>query len=224
MLKKPQQKRIGDIMIYRVDTTTKINDNWMLSIYTYLSEYMEGVTYDANTSTITFFDRFSYYMSGQTLYLKYGSRVIEIGGRWDKSGGYITYTFILSDNHMYLNCTPNSGDGRMSFTYLKDAQDNYYASASEYRGGLPLVYDYTYYNTSIESSIEGYTLPKAINCTSPTGKILYSNKAIINHSNSITTVIPNVYSCSNVTRFSTITIAGVNYFAIDTNNLVLMGE
>ena len=210
-------------MIYRVDTTTKINNNWMLSIYTYLSEYMEGVTYDTDTSTITFFDKFSFYLRNeqQTLYLKYGTRVIEIGGKWNKSGGTITYTFILSDNHMYLNCVPNSGAGRIAITYVKDAQGIYYAGGLEYRGDLPSIYGFTYYNTSVESSMEGYTLPIAINCASPTGKIFYSNKAIINHSNVSTVLIPNVYSCSNVTRFATVTIAGANYFAIDTNNLVL---
>ena len=207
-------------MIYRVDTVT--HNGWMQTIYNYLSEYMENLSYNADTNTITFFNRFSFYMTGQTLFLKYGEHVIEIGGSWNITGSTITFTFILSDNFMYLNGVPNSGDGRIAIAYMKDAQDNYYVGGADYRGDLISIYNITYYNTSVVSFGENYTLPKAINCTSPTGKIFYSNTAIINHNNAITTVIPNVYSCSNVTRFATVTIAGANYFAIDTNNLVLM--
>ena len=160
-------------------------------------------------------------MDVSTLYLKYGSNSIRYT-TWDISGGTIQFTFVLSDNFMYLSGVPSSGDGRIVMSYFKDAQGNYYAGGSEHRGGLLPIYSITYYNTSVENLAENYTIPKAINCTSPTGKILYSSKAIITHNDAATVVIPNVYSNSNVTRFSTVTIAGTNYFAIDTNNLVLL--
>lgn len=207
-------------MIYRIDTIA--NSGWIQTLYNYLSNYIEGLSYDSGTDTLTFFNKFSYYITSNHIHLKYESLDVDLGGGWDIGGGSISFTFILTDNFMYLNGIPNGGDGRITISYLKDAQENYYASGADYRGSLKSIYDLIYYNTSESSTAENYTMPKAINCNSSVGKIYYSNRAIIIHGSSITTVIPNICSCSNVTRFSTVTINGSNYFAIDTNNLVLV--
>ena len=211
-------------MIYRSDTITRPSGTWPEIIYTYLSNFLDGLTFDENNQEVTFFNKFSFSVStSESFYLNYLDRTVSLYTGWDTAGSPMTFTLILNDNLLLLNMEPYGHDGRVAIGYVKDGQGNYYVGGAIFRGTVYSIYDFNYYNTS--SSVgEYYTFPRVLNYTSTPGKILYSNKAVINNSNASTIVIPNVYSCSNVTRFSTVTILGDNYFAIDTNNLFLIDD
>ena len=211
-------------MIYRSDTITRPDGSWPKIIYTYLSNFLDGLTFDENNQEVTFFNKFSFSTpTADSFYLNYLDKTVNLYTGWDTAGGPVTFTLILNDNLLLLSMEPYGHDGRVAISYVKDSQNNYYVGGVIFRGVVYSIYDFYYYNTS--SSVgEYYTFPRVLNFTSTPGKILYSNKAVINNSNASTIIIPNVYSCSNVTRFSTVTILGDNYFAIETNNLFLIDE
>lgn len=81
------------------------------------------------------------------------------------------------------------------------------------------LYGASFFRCSDSSS--GYSMPKIINFAAPAGHIAYSPISPITLNGTYVTSIDEVYSCSTVTRGSTIALPnGENYRAIETNSMI----
>lgn len=81
------------------------------------------------------------------------------------------------------------------------------------------LYGAAFFRASDSSS--GYSMPKVVNFAAPAGHIAYSPICPITLNGTYVTSIDEVYSCSTVTRGSTIALPnGENYRAIETNSMI----
>lgn len=218
-------------MIYRVDYGRFITDGiqWGQSIYNYLNQYIDGLTYEADTYKVNFWDLFKIRVSrtGSTtsMYITFpnGSEV-NIGGANDISWGENWYfTLAKTDNFMHL---------RMQHIYNNPPIVNIFWSKDDkgnnYGGGVmgpnqifynDLIYKLDNTTSTISST---YSPVRLLNFTAASYKLAFSEIAIASTSGDQSFIIQDLCSCSAMARGATVTIQGDNYVALDTNTLLLL--
>lgn len=209
-------------MIYRHDSWGW--GNLPDQVYEYLSNFIPDITYAAATGTMTFFDKFAFTIvpnnNWPTLSLTYGSNRIEWGAEamYREKDVY----FVLTDDFMQLKIYfPNYGQRWMIISYIKTADGRYYAG-----GSVNSQTEYTIYNTpyyDIQDALPTYfNFPKILNFGAVAGKVVYAEQTPLVYNNTSIEYFDTIYCCSTVPIRSTVSIGNDNYFALDTNNLILI--
>lgn len=112
--------------------------------------------------------------------------------------------------------------GHMCFAMITDGDKNYFAG---YNNGSPVTFagiTSMYFYKTLDATA-GYTVPKMINFTAPTGSICYSSILPVQNSNGLAFYCADIFSCSTVSIGANIALPnGKNYFAIDANAMVVI--
>ena len=218
-------------MIYRVDHGRFITDGaqWGESIYNYLNQYIDGLTYETETYKVNFWDLFKIRVtrngSTTSMYITFpnGSEVAAGGANdiaWDAD-----WYFILAktDNFMHLRMQhPSSGHFIVNIFWSKDDEGNNYGGGVA--GPNPTFYNDIIYklDNTTSSASPTYSPTRLLNFTTASYKLAFSEIAVISTAGDQSFIIHDLCSCSAMTRGATVTIQGDNYVALDTNTLLLL--
>ena len=214
-------------MIYRVDNGYFITDNnqWGASIYAYLSQYLDGLSYDTETYKIDFWGIFKIRVTrdGSTtrLYMTTsdGSEV-SLGGANDVTT-WVNWTFTLvkTDNFLYFRMQhPWNNGGCYELVWANDGANYVGGNAT---GSIGL----TFYDSAIykmPSTQSPYYPVKLLNFTTVSSKLAFSEIAIAITEGNQSFMLQDLCSCSNISKGSVVTIQGDNYVALDTNTLIML--
>ena len=217
-------------MIYRVDYGRFINDGaqWGQSIYNYLKQYIDGLTYEADTYKVNFWDLFKIRVSrtgnSTIMYITFpnGSEV-NIGGADDISWQEPWYfTLAKTNNFMHPRMQHSYNIPIANIFWSKDDKGNNYGGGA--MGNTSTFYNDLIYKldntTSATSST--YSPVRLLNFTAASYKLAFSEIAIASTSGDQSFIIQDLCSCSAMARGATVTIQGDNYVTLDTNTLLLL--
>ena len=165
--------------------------------------------------------------SGNTLnvtIVSNGSTIFTGAGGYDYYPQPLVHIFtVISDNliyfHIYRNTTGgDTGTRDFVIAYVTDGNNNYFAGGTYYNG-VRDIHDINCYN--LDTLASGYVFPKTINFAAPAGSILYSSLAPFSNGGSFAFFAKDLYSCSTVSRGSTIALPnGKVFISIGTNAMV----
>lgn len=146
------------------------------------------------------------------------------------SGGYDYYPqplvhifTVISDNliyfHIYRNTTGgDTGTRDFVIAYVTDGNNNYFAGGI-YNNGVIDIHNVSCYN--LDTLASGYAFPRTINFSAPAGNILYSSISPFTNGGNFAFFVKDVYSCSTVSRGSTIALPnGKVFVSIGTNVMI----
>ena len=216
-------------MIYRTDYGKFITSrfNWGESIYNYLNQFITGLTYDSETNTVDFWGKFKIriteFQGVHTLYFTPTNGIeLGLGSCSDVAWSANWYaTLVKTDNFFFFSMKHEyNNPPTFNIFWAKDKND------IEYAGGI-FVGNAKFYNSQIYkldgstiSTSPAYYPVKFLDFTAPSFKLAFSDIAIAATSGNQSFIIPDLCSCSTVTKGDNLTIQGDNYAAIDTNTLV----
>lgn len=209
-------------MIYRHDAFP--TGNLPLLIYNYLSNFISDLTYDSDTGTITFFDKFSFTTEPgaglPTLTLRWGTNAISWGGGLGMGGTSDVY-LIYGEDFMYLKICQSRENRWVVMSYVKIDENRYIVGGTLGDRPEPSFYNINYYDTS-SAIVCKYNFPKVMPFEAAPGKIVYAEQSPLSYNDTDVVFVDSIYSCSTVPLRSTVSIGNDNYLAVDTNNLVLL--
>ena len=193
------------------------------TIYNYLSNYIDGLSYDDDTATIDFFGKFSYTipkMSHPTMTLSFNNVSVTFGGGLGMGGSSDVY-LIYGEDFMYLKIC-RSGESRwVVLSYFKLPDGRYVAGGTLGDRPEPSLYNIRYYNTA-EPLACLYQFKQVMPFGAAPGKIVYAEQSPVVYSDTDIIFSDNIYCCSSVPIRSTVSIGNDNYIAIDTNSIVVL--
>ena len=208
-------------MIYRHDTMPQ--GDIAPTIYNYLSNYIEGLSYDEATATIDFFGKFSYTIpktSHPQMTLSFNGNSVSWGGGLGMAGSSDMY-LILGDDFMYLKILRSYESRWVVLSYVKLSETRYLAGGTLGDRPEPSFYNINYYDTS-SAIVCKYNFPKVMPFEAAPGKIVYAEQSPLTYSDTDIVFVDSIYCCSTVPLRSTVSIGNDNYVAIDTNNIVIL--
>lgn len=208
-------------MIYRHDTIpyTDIAP----TVYNYLSNFIEGLSYDDSTATIDFFGKFSYTIpkvSHPQMTLSFNGNSVVWGGGLGMGGTSDTY-LILGEDFMYLKICRTGESRWVVLSYVKLSETRYLAGGTLGDRPEPSLYNISYYDTAAPILCQ-YKFPKVLAFGASAGKIVYAEQSPMAFNDTDVIFLDDVYCCSTVPIRSTVSIGNDNYVAIDTNNIVVL--
>lgn len=193
------------------------------TIYNYLSNYIDGLSYDDDTATIDFFGKFSYTIpkiSHPQMTLSFNGLSVSWGGGLGMGGASDVY-FIYGEDFMYLKVRRTYEGRWVIMSYFKLPDGRYIAGGNLGPNSEPTLYAIGYYDTSAPLACL-YQFPKVMPFEAAPGKILYAEQSPLAFSDTETIFTDVMYCCSTVPIRSTVSIGNDNYIALDTNNIVIL--
>lgn len=212
-------------MIYQTGSFAYQQANWNSNMATWIHQYDNRIS--LVDGVISFDGIFSLSISSSVnpaislIYSDSTSVSLSGMGYW-ASSGTCSVTLVISDTIFCLMGARSGYESNGTFTigWVKTTANNdfvgvYGGQSSSYRDIEPVSFC-----DAVDSSRSAFSFGFAANYTLATPKIAYFNKIPLYHSGGDIELIDNAMSCSIVPKGATVTIAGVNYYALGTRTLI----
>lgn len=199
--------------------------NWASTIYSNISQYDSRLSVE--NEVLKFGTKFGISISNASYpigYIKYSDATSQSFSGANNAGYFpnntkVDYQILITDNLFYLRLLKNKNS--FGFQIFWVGTENYDVVCG-IQGTKKAIDDSEYaifYDVSSENKGNTYQVFKLANTTLTSPKILFANSTPFIGGGDNIVLIPNLLSSSTVANESTITINGVNYYAIGTNTL-----
>lgn len=224
-------------MIYRVDTYSNgescypTPDYIADCSYKYLSQFLDGLTHTEHSTDIDFWGLFtltipnSRFMQNMSI-TPTGGSACSFGDPSDARIEYnrpVRHTILYDTNFLYYSFRDRDRGGLFNLIWFRDSK-----TGKQYAGGNNKWGSWTtgeLYKTGavlydFEDTASPYTFAKMFNFTAPPGKIAIAQMQPFTKGGDFGFWTTDLYSCSTVPLFSTVSIMGDTFLALDTNTLI----